>query len=150
VLDCWRVESVEPDRRLRLFAEMKLPGRAWLEFEALPDDDGSRITQTATFARWECSALYWYALWPCTSWFFAACCEPAWRAESPAAPASNVPQRPSGTADRSPAHDQPLAGAWSEICGDRRSSVAVVGGGPAGSFFTYFLLQLAKRAGWRS
>ncbi len=32
-LDCWRVEAVEPGRRLRLAAEMKLPGRAWLEFE---------------------------------------------------------------------------------------------------------------------
>jgi hypothetical protein len=32
-VDWWRVEAIEPDRRLRLLAEMKLPGRAWLEFE---------------------------------------------------------------------------------------------------------------------
>jgi len=34
-LDFWRVEAVEPGRLLRLAAEMRLPGRAWLQFEAL-------------------------------------------------------------------------------------------------------------------
>ena len=48
-VDCWRVESLEPNRRLRLFAEMKLPGRAWLEFEVEPTASGSRIRQTAIF-----------------------------------------------------------------------------------------------------
>ncbi|QGJ70601.1 Hypothetical protein PBC10988_22980 [Planctomycetales bacterium 10988] len=37
VLDCWRVEQIEPNRLLRLAAEMKLPGRAWLEFELDPE-----------------------------------------------------------------------------------------------------------------
>jgi len=93
VLDCWRVECVEPDCRLRLFAEMKLPGRAWLEFEALPDDDGSRITQTATFAPMGVlSVLYWYALWPLHELVFRGMLRNLARnAESPAAPASNVP-----------------------------------------------------------
>ena len=48
-VDFWRVEAIEPDRRLRLAAEMKLPGRAWLEFEVTRDATGSIIRQTATF-----------------------------------------------------------------------------------------------------
>ena len=49
VVDCWRVEAFEPDRLLRLVAEMKLPGRAVLEFEVTRDGSGSVIRQTATF-----------------------------------------------------------------------------------------------------
>ncbi len=65
VVDCWRVESIEPSRRLRLAAEMKLPGRAWLEFEVRPAGDGAVIRQTATFdpvGLW--GLAYWYALYP--------------------------------------------------------------------------------------
>jgi hypothetical protein len=64
-LDWWRVEAFEPDRRLRLVAEMKLPGRAWLEFEVTPDGDGSVIRQTATFdpvGLW--GLAYWYLVYP--------------------------------------------------------------------------------------
>ena len=39
-LDFWRVEAYEPGRRLRLAAEMKVPGRAWLEFEVVPEGRG--------------------------------------------------------------------------------------------------------------
>ena len=51
VIDGWTVEAYEPDRRLRLSADMKLPGRGWLEFEVTPLDGGRRSTirQTATF-----------------------------------------------------------------------------------------------------
>ncbi len=49
-LDFWRVEAVEPGRLLRLRAEMKVPGRAWLEFETRPEGDGTRLVQTAYFA----------------------------------------------------------------------------------------------------
>lgn len=70
-LDWWRVEAWEPDRRLRLFAEMKLPGRAWLEFEIEPvEAAGSRlpavrIRQTATFHPAGLAGLaYWYAIYP--------------------------------------------------------------------------------------
>lgn len=64
-LDFWRVETIEPDRRLRLKAEMKLPGRAWLEFEVTPDGSGSKITQTAIFDPTGLGGmLYWYALLP--------------------------------------------------------------------------------------
>ena len=64
-VDFWRVETFEPDRRLRLFAEMKVPGRAWLEFEVEGDASSSRIHQTAIFdpvGLW--GQLYWYALYP--------------------------------------------------------------------------------------
>ena len=41
VLDWWRVGDYQPDRRLRLAAEMKVPGRAWLEFDVEPCEEGS-------------------------------------------------------------------------------------------------------------
>jgi uncharacterized protein YbjT (DUF2867 family) len=65
-LDFWRVEAFEPDRRLRLEAEMKLPGRAWLEFEVERRGEGSsRIRQTATFeSSGMFGLLYWYSLLP--------------------------------------------------------------------------------------
>jgi len=65
VVDCWRVEAIEPPRRLRLTAEMKLPGRAWLEFEVQPITGGVTLRQTATFDPVGLSGLaYWYALFP--------------------------------------------------------------------------------------
>jgi uncharacterized protein YbjT (DUF2867 family) len=64
-LDFWRVESFEPARRLNLVAEMKLPGRAWLQFEVEPDGNGSVIRQTAIFdPAGPGGLLYWYALYP--------------------------------------------------------------------------------------
>jgi uncharacterized protein YbjT (DUF2867 family) len=65
-VDFWRVEEVDAPRRLRLRAEMRVPGTAWLEWrvEARPEG-GSRLLQTATFApRGLAGALYWYALYP--------------------------------------------------------------------------------------
>ena len=64
-LDFWRVEAYEPDRRLRLLAEMKLPGRAWLEFEVEPREGGATIRQTALFDPVGLSGLaYWYVVYP--------------------------------------------------------------------------------------
>jgi uncharacterized protein YbjT (DUF2867 family) len=64
-LDFWRVEAYELDRMLRLRAEMKLPGRAWLQFEVEPDSRGSVLTQTAVFDPIGLAGLiYWYALRP--------------------------------------------------------------------------------------
>jgi len=64
-LDFWRVEAYEPGRRLRLAAEMKLPGRAWLEFEVVPDADGAVVHQTAVFEPTGLfGLLYWYGLLP--------------------------------------------------------------------------------------
>jgi uncharacterized protein YbjT (DUF2867 family) len=65
-LDFWRVETVEPPHLLRLRAEMKVPGEAWLEFtaQALPDGR-TRLAQTAYFApKGLGGLLYWYGLYP--------------------------------------------------------------------------------------
>jgi uncharacterized protein YbjT (DUF2867 family) len=64
-IDFWRVEAYEPNRRLRLAAEMKVPGRAWLEFEVMPHGRGACISQTAVFDPVGLfGLLYWYALAP--------------------------------------------------------------------------------------
>lgn len=64
-LDFWRVERVERDALLRLRAEMRLPGRAWLQFEVEPENGDSRVRQTAIFDPVGIAGrLYWYALWP--------------------------------------------------------------------------------------
>lgn len=64
-LDFWRVEAVEPERLLRLRAEMKLPGLAWLQYESKQQADGSTLLQqTALFApKGLGGLLYWYALY---------------------------------------------------------------------------------------
>jgi uncharacterized protein YbjT (DUF2867 family) len=65
VVDCWRVETLEPARRIRFLAEMKLPGRAWLEFEFKESEGKTAITQTAVFDPLGLGGLaYWYALYP--------------------------------------------------------------------------------------
>jgi uncharacterized protein YbjT (DUF2867 family) len=65
-LDFWRVEAVKPDRMLRLRAEMKVPGDAWLQFEARPQsEEETLLLQTALFAPKGLSGfLYWYLLYP--------------------------------------------------------------------------------------
>mgnify|MGYP002622838560 CR=1 FL=1 len=73
-LDFWRVDAVEPPSLLRLRAEMKVPGRAWLQFEVHPDEsgNGSIITQTAEFDPVGLlGPLYWYMLWPLHQLVFA-------------------------------------------------------------------------------
>lgn len=64
-LDFWRVETCEPGRRLRLSAEMRLPGRAWLDFQIRRDARGSTLRQVAEFdPAGLAGRLYWYALVP--------------------------------------------------------------------------------------
>ena len=65
-LDFWRVEAVEPSYLMRLRAEMKVPGLAWLEFRARPQQDGQTLlTQTAFFApKGMLGWWYWYMLYP--------------------------------------------------------------------------------------
>jgi hypothetical protein len=64
-LDFWRVEAFEPNKLLRLKAEMKLPGRAWLQFEVEEQTNGSLIRQTAIFDPSGIGGLlYWYLLYP--------------------------------------------------------------------------------------
>ncbi len=64
-LDFWRVASVEPERRLTLVAEMRLPGSAILELAVEPRDRGSSVVlQTHFHPAGAPGLLYWYALWP--------------------------------------------------------------------------------------
>ena len=65
-LDFWRVESVRPAKLLRLRAEMKLPGKAWLQFEIIKISDyQSTLYQTAFFAPKGLAGIaYWYLLYP--------------------------------------------------------------------------------------
>ena len=64
-LDFWRVERFEPYALLRLRAEMKVPGRAWLQFEVEPQGAGCELRQTAIFDPVGVAGrLYWYGLWP--------------------------------------------------------------------------------------
>ena len=64
-LDFWRVQIYEPGHRLRLLAEMRVPGTAWLEFRA---DGKGRSTVLRQIASFEphgfAGLLYWYLLWP--------------------------------------------------------------------------------------
>ena len=66
VVDCWRVEACEPAARLRLAAEMKLPGRAWLQLDVAPrGGGGATVRQTAVFdAAGLAGRAYWHALYP--------------------------------------------------------------------------------------
>jgi len=65
VVDCWRVDAIEPDHLLRLEAEMKLPGRACLEFKVTGDSTGSVIRQTASFDPLGLlGRAYWYSVLP--------------------------------------------------------------------------------------
>jgi uncharacterized protein YbjT (DUF2867 family) len=71
-LDFWRVEVYEPGRLLRLRAEMKVPGRAWLEFEVTGSENGSSVRQTAIFDPVGLFGLaYWYSLYPLHQLVFA-------------------------------------------------------------------------------
>ena len=65
-LDFWRVEDLKPNKSLRLIAEMKLPGKAWLQFETKNNNDHqTTLYQTAFFApRGLAGIAYWYLLYP--------------------------------------------------------------------------------------
>jgi uncharacterized protein YbjT (DUF2867 family) len=71
-VDFWRVEAIAPGHLLRLAAEMRLPGRAWLVFEVTPDGRGAIIRQTALFDPVGLAGLaYWYLLYPLHAVVFA-------------------------------------------------------------------------------
>lgn len=78
-LDFWRVEEVLPDRLLRLRAEMKVPGRAWLQLETEPlegSDSHALFVQTAYFEpKGLPGLLYWYLLYPMHKVIFSGLCK---------------------------------------------------------------------------
>ena len=64
-VDFWRVEKMDSGRLLRLAAEMRLPGRAWLQFELEPDGSGTLLRQTAIFDPLGLlGRFYWYLSYP--------------------------------------------------------------------------------------
>jgi uncharacterized protein YbjT (DUF2867 family) len=72
-VDFWRVEHLEPGSRLLLAAEMRLPGRLWLDFDVSPETDGSQIRQTTVFDPAGYIGLaYWYLLYPVHDRIFRA------------------------------------------------------------------------------
>ena len=92
-LDFWRVTAIAADRRLELRAEMRLPGRAWLEFEVVPEGSGSRIRQTAVFEPSGLAGLaYWYGIYPLHSLVFGGMLRGIARAAD-TLPASNAKPR---------------------------------------------------------
>jgi uncharacterized protein YbjT (DUF2867 family) len=72
-LDFWRVLVANYDEgRLLLYAEMRLPGEAWLEWRIVEDDQRRRLKQTATFRpNGIMGRLYWYAVLPFHSFIFS-------------------------------------------------------------------------------
>ena len=94
-VDFWRVERIEEDRLLRLRAEMKVPGRAWLQFETTPVEGGTEIRQTAIFdAIGLAGALYWYALYPLHRVIFAGMLRGVARRSMPRTPRIPGPSPP--------------------------------------------------------
>jgi uncharacterized protein YbjT (DUF2867 family) len=70
-IDFWRVERYEPDRLLRLKAEMKIPGRLWLQFEINRQHHTTQIRQTTIFdPAGLVGVAYWYTLYPLHRWAF--------------------------------------------------------------------------------
>ncbi|MFD4959144.1 SDR family oxidoreductase [Microbacterium sp. NPDC058389] len=96
-LDFWRVEAMDPGRMLRLRAEMKVPGSAWLELRAGADAPrgGSRYDQRAVFfPRGLAGRLYWLAVLPFHGFIFAG-----------------MARRITAVAETAPAADEPAASA---------------------------------------
>ena len=72
-IDFWRVERVVPDRRLLLVAEMRIPGRLWLQFDIEGDDRRTEIRQTTVFdPAGSVGLVYWYLLYPVHHTIFKA------------------------------------------------------------------------------
>ena len=70
-LDFWRVEAIEKEKVLRLYAEMILPGKAWLEFRISNEGEKVQIVQEATFSpRGLGGQLYWYVVLPLHAFVF--------------------------------------------------------------------------------
>lgn len=72
-LDFWRVLIADrEDRRLLLFAEMKLPGEGWLEYKIDETDQGFQLKQTATFRPYGIRGrIYWYLMLPIHLFMFS-------------------------------------------------------------------------------
>jgi len=65
-VDFWRVEEVKPNHSLLLRAEMKLPGRAWLQFALRPAVSGGTLLRCSAWfePRGIAGEIYWWGLYP--------------------------------------------------------------------------------------
>lgn len=119
-LDFWRVQEYVPDRLLRLQAEMRVPGRAWLEFEVTGHGAKSTIRQTAIFDPVGLFGLaYWYALYPLHQFVFAGMLRNLARAAEELPESNSRPPH-----EGNPAADEQLA------LSDRESSLQLSNVGP--------------------
>jgi uncharacterized protein YbjT (DUF2867 family) len=112
-LDFWRVEALVPGSLLRLRAEMRLPGDAWLQWQIEPDGAGATITQTARFhPRGLLGRLYWIAVAPFHRFVFpgllAGICADAERVHSSGGGQRlATPEPPGGRSRSNPALSNP-------------------------------------------
>jgi uncharacterized protein YbjT (DUF2867 family) len=110
VIDDWSVEAYEPDRRLRLSADFRLPGRGWLEFQVTSLDGGrrSRIRQIATFdPRGVLGRLYWYAVYPFHAVVFGGLLRELARRAAAAEPAAEAARSAADVEGGEPAGHRP-------------------------------------------
>jgi len=71
IIDYWHVLKVIPNRHLYLEADMRVPGRGWLDFEIRPEGDGSRLRITAIFdPEGVFGFIYWFAIYPFHGYIF--------------------------------------------------------------------------------
>jgi uncharacterized protein YbjT (DUF2867 family) len=114
-LDFWRVEAVEPSALVRLRAEMKLPGEAWLQWTIEPAGTGSELRQQAIFyPRGLLGRLYWYVLIPFHAVIFARMCAKIGQA------AEEIAARtPTEAAEAADAADDRAAEVAAEVGSDR-------------------------------
>ena len=95
VVDWWRVERIDRGKLLRLRAEMRAPGRAWLELSVEPGGTGSRYRQRAIFFPKGLSGrLYWLAVLPFHSLIFPAMARNITTAAQKIADAEHAEQTP--------------------------------------------------------
>jgi uncharacterized protein YbjT (DUF2867 family) len=112
-LDFWRVVEVrrptaDASGVLRLFAEMRLPGRAWLEFRVAAVDGGSELRQRALFApKGLLGRLYWWALVPFHGMIFPTMATTLARRAEQLATSSGAPTARPAASDDGPAAADP-------------------------------------------
>jgi hypothetical protein len=71
VVDFWRVEEIESPTLFRLRAEMKVPGQAWLQWEAVEENGNTRLIQAALFKpKGFFGWAYWYGAYPFHAFIF--------------------------------------------------------------------------------
>ena len=116
-VDFWRVESLEIDHRLRLHAEMVLPGDAWLEWVIEATDAQTTVTQRAVFApRGLWGRAYWYGVSPFHRYIFSGLLSGVITHAAGRRPTRGErPRRAHRDPSRAPQHERPGAYAGSTV-----------------------------------